>query len=89
MRHKFGVFGHLLLLDLFENREYAFYFGSIRFVGKLNNLRYLHLTCSVPSSDHLKRSMEALGSLLSEHGNLKTLALVNDPCHRNVVVRSA
>lgn len=33
--------------------------------------------------------MEALGSVLSGHGNLKTLALVNDPCHRNVVVRSA
>ncbi|XP_037435582.1 disease resistance protein RGA5-like [Triticum dicoccoides] len=76
-------------LSLLVMTNLLHWLGSMRFVGKLNNLRDLHLTFSVPSSDYLKRSIEALGSLLSGHGNLKTLALVNGLCHRNTVVRGA
>lgn len=53
--------------------------------GKLTNLQYLHLTCSIPVPDHLQRNMEVLGSLLGGHGNLKTLALILGSAHKNVV----
>uniref|UniRef100_M8BJT0 Chitin-inducible gibberellin-responsive protein 2 n=1 Tax=Aegilops tauschii TaxID=37682 RepID=M8BJT0_AEGTA len=79
----------LLHLSLLVMTNLLDWIGSMRLIGKLNNLRDLHLTYSVPSSDHLKRSMEALGSQLSGHANLKTLALVNGPCHKNAFVRDA
>ncbi|KAK8453154.1 hypothetical protein SEVIR_5G238300v4 [Setaria viridis] len=53
--------------------------------GKLTNLQNLHLTCSIPVPDHLQRNMEALGSLLGGHGNLKTLALILGSAHKNFV----
>ncbi|KAF7066922.1 hypothetical protein CFC21_072843 [Triticum aestivum] len=79
----------LLHLSLLVMTNLLDWIGSMRLIGKLNNLRDLHLTYSVPSSDHLKRSMEALGSQLSGHANLKTLALVNGPCHKNAFVCDA
>jgi len=55
-------------------------------LGKLTNLQYLYLTCSIPVPDHLQRNMEALGSLLGGHGNLKTLVLSLGSAHKNDVV---
>ncbi|XP_037441723.1 disease resistance protein RGA5-like [Triticum dicoccoides] len=79
----------LLHLSLLVMTNLLDWIGSMRLIGKLNNLRDLHLTYYVPSSDHLKRSMEALGSQLSGHANLKTLALVNGPFHKNAFVCDA
>ncbi|KQJ87680.1 hypothetical protein BRADI_4g12895v3, partial [Brachypodium distachyon] len=55
--------------------------------GKLINLRDIRLTCSVPPSDHLARSMEALSSLVGGHDKLKTLTIVPIGTCRNNFVR--
>ncbi|CAL4962579.1 unnamed protein product [Urochloa decumbens] len=60
--------------------------ASVWSLGKLTSLQYLYLTCSIPVPDHLQRNMEALGSLLGGHGNLKTLVLILGSAHENAVV---
>jgi hypothetical protein len=64
-------------------------------LGKLNNLQDLHLTSSSsssytpPSSEHPDRSIEALGSLLGGHGNLKTVVVSHGSSVKNIVVVGA
>ncbi|CAO2191092.1 unnamed protein product [Urochloa humidicola] len=60
--------------------------ASVWSLGKLTSLQYLYLTCSIPVPDHLQRNMEALGSLLGGHGNLKTLSLILGSAHKDAVV---
>lgn len=45
-------------------------------IGRLTNLRELHLTCCMVQSDNLKNNMKLLGSVLGELRNLKCLTLV-------------
>jgi hypothetical protein len=68
---------------------------SMKSLGKLNNLQDLHLTSSSsssytpPSSEHPDRSIEALGSLLGGHGNLKTVVVSHGSSVKNIVVGGA
>ncbi|KAM3196589.1 hypothetical protein ACQJBY_072340 [Aegilops geniculata] len=49
---------------------------SLMSLGKLNHLQELHLTFSSLSTfQHVAKNMEALGSLIGGHGNLKTIAV--------------
>jgi hypothetical protein len=59
-------------------------------LGKLNYLQDFRLTISsaLPSG-HLERNMEALGSLIGGHGNLKTIVVAHCSSIENTVVRGA
>lgn len=85
---------HLLHLNLRVERNLLDI--SIKSLGKLNNLQDLHLTSSSssssytpPSSEHPDRSIEALGSLLGGHGNLKTVVVSHGSSVKNIVVGGA
>ncbi|KAL6908042.1 hypothetical protein ACP4OV_002212 [Aristida adscensionis] len=54
--------------------------ASLQSLGKLINLQDLRLTCFTPPPKHV---LEALGSLLSGHGRLKTLGFIPGPSNRN------
>ncbi|XP_044958253.1 disease resistance protein RGA5-like [Hordeum vulgare subsp. vulgare] len=59
---------------------------SLMSIGKLNNLQELHLTISSLSTfQHVAKNIEALGSLLGGHGNLKTIAVA----HASSVINTA
>jgi hypothetical protein len=84
---------HLLHLNLRVERNLLDI--SMKSLGKLNNLQDLHLTSSSsssytpPSSEHPDRSIEALGSLLGGHGNLKTVVVSHGSSVKNIVVGGA
>ncbi|KAM3371033.1 hypothetical protein ACQJBY_018414 [Aegilops geniculata] len=89
---------HLLHLTLTVGTSLMEWIGSMYdsvislwSLGKLNYLQDLHLTSSStpPSSDHLKRSMEGLGSLIGGHGNLKTIVMAHGSSVKNFVVPGA
>lgn len=53
-------------------------------LGKLNHLQELHLTFSSLSTfQHVAKNMEALGSLIGGHGNLKTIAVAQASSVKN------
>jgi len=57
--------------DLSSNSD-----DTVRSLGELKDLQYLHLMCSTASSDeHLKRNLVALAYSLGKLGNLKSLTL--------------
>ncbi|CAN6382094.1 unnamed protein product [Urochloa humidicola] len=58
--------------NLSRNSEY-----NVIDLGKLSNLRDLHLTCSTVESDNLKNKMQILGSILSMLTKLKSVTLVH------------
>ncbi|KAF7046515.1 hypothetical protein CFC21_055540 [Triticum aestivum] len=59
-------------------------------LGKLNHLQDLHLnSSSTHPSHHLQRSMEALGSLIGGHGNLKTIVVAHGSSVENIVIHGA
>lgn len=65
----------LQYFDLGHNSE-----NNVWSIGKLENLRHLHLTCStVPSDEHLKRNLVALASTVGNLANLKSLTLALAP----------
>ncbi|CAM0953093.1 unnamed protein product [Alopecurus aequalis] len=86
---------HLLHLTLPVERNLLDWPISLGSLGKLNYLHDLHLTSSSsssytpPSSEHLDRRMEALGSLLGGHGNLKTIVVADGSSIKNIVVVGA
>nr|UBY07132.1 NBS-LRR disease resistance protein [Dasypyrum villosum] len=62
------------LLDWIDGRRSP----SLMSLGKLSYLKELHLTISSRSTlQHVAKNMEALGSLLGGHGNLKTIAVAH------------
>jgi hypothetical protein len=87
---------HLVHLNLPVERNFLDWPISLGSLGKLNSLQDLHLTSTsssfssdVPfSSKHLDRRMEALGSLLGGHGNLKTIVVAHGSSIKNIVVGS-
>ncbi|XBI33861.1 hypothetical protein VPH35_119763 [Triticum aestivum] len=57
---------------------------SLMSLGTLNYLQELHLTISSLSTfHHVAKNMEALGSLLGGHGNLKTIAVAHASSVKN------
>ncbi|KAM3206416.1 hypothetical protein ACQJBY_061860 [Aegilops geniculata] len=57
---------------------------SLMSLGKLNHLQELHLTFSSLSTfQHVAKNMEALGSLIEGHGNLKTIAVAQASSVKN------
>uniref|UniRef100_A0A453GNK0 NB-ARC domain-containing protein n=2 Tax=Triticinae TaxID=1648030 RepID=A0A453GNK0_AEGTS len=57
---------------------------SLMSLGKLNHLQELHLTFSSLSTfQHVAKNMEALGSLIGGHGNLKTIAVAQASSVKN------
>ncbi|KAM3196602.1 hypothetical protein ACQJBY_072349 [Aegilops geniculata] len=57
---------------------------SLMSLGKLNHLQELHLTfSSLSTSQHVAKNMEALGSLIGGHGNLKTIAVAQASSVKN------
>lgn len=61
--------------------------ASVRCLGKLiANLQDLCLTFYTIPLDHLERNMEALGTLIGVHGNLKTIALRPSLSQKDIMV---
>jgi hypothetical protein len=88
---------HLLHLSLPVDKNLLDWMGSMSdsvisqwSLGKLSYLQDLHLSnSSTHPSYHLERSMEALGSLIGGHCNLKTVVVAHGSSDQNTVFRGA